>query len=80
MLRGSKMLSAFTDLHQGIHAQHGMAHLSQVVEQLFGILGADGLIGDHVGEVLNAVIDDLKGMALYGYENAPTIIEAEEGD
>ena len=30
-----------------------------------------------VGEVLNAVIDDLKGMALYGYENAPTIVEAE---
>ena len=30
-----------------------------------------------VGEVLNAVIDDLKGMTLYGYENAPTVIEAE---
>lgn len=31
-----------------------------------------------VGEVLNAVIADLKGMTLYGYENAPTVIEAEE--
>ena len=31
-----------------------------------------------VGEVLNAVIDDLKGMALYGYENAPTVIGAED--
>lgn len=33
-----------------------------------------------VGEVLNAVIDDLKGMTLYGYENTPTIIEAEDGE
>ena len=31
-----------------------------------------------VGEVLNAVIADLKGMTLYGYEDAPTVIEAEE--
>ena len=31
-----------------------------------------------VGDVLNAVIADLKGMTLYGYENAPTVIEAEE--
>lgn len=30
-----------------------------------------------VGDVLNAVIADLKGMTLYGYENAPTVIEAE---
>lgn len=33
-----------------------------------------------VGEVLNAVIADLKGMTLYGYENAPTVIEAEGVD
>ena len=30
-----------------------------------------------VGDVLNAVIADLKGMTLYGSENAPTVIEAE---
>lgn len=31
-----------------------------------------------IGEVLNAVIADLKGMTLYDYENAPTVIEAEQ--
>ncbi len=30
-----------------------------------------------VGDVLNAVIADLKGMTLYGYEHTPTVIEAE---
>lgn len=30
-----------------------------------------------VGDVLNAVIADLKGIGLYGYENAPTVIESE---
>ena len=40
---------------EGLHAQNGMADLGQVVQQLLGILGADGLVSDHVGEVLNTV-------------------------
>ena len=40
---------------EGLHAQNGVAVLGQVVQQLLGILGADGLVSDHVGEVLNTV-------------------------
>ena len=44
------------ELHvEGFHAQDGVAHLGQVAQQLLGILGADGLVSDHVGEVLNTV-------------------------
>ena len=32
-----------------------MTHFGQVVQQLLGILSADGLVSDHVGEVLNTV-------------------------
>ena len=44
------------ELHiEGFHAQHGMAHAAQEFHQLLGIVGADGLIGNHVGEVVHAV-------------------------
>ena len=49
-------LSAHADLHiEGLHAQDGVTGLGQEVQQLLGILGADGFISDHVGEVLNTV-------------------------
>ena len=40
---------------EGFEAQNGVADLGQVVQQFLGILGADGLVSDHVGEVLNTV-------------------------
>lgn len=52
-------------------------NIKAIIErQRYDDLAIDKLLT--VGEVLNAVIDDLKGMALYGYENAPTVIEAED--
>ena len=40
---------------EGFHAQNGVTDLAQELQQLLGILGADGLVCDHVGEVLNTV-------------------------
>ena len=40
---------------EGFHAQNGVAHFAQVLQQLLGVFLADGFIGDHIGEVLNAV-------------------------
>ena len=52
-------------------------NIKTIIErQRYDDLAIDKLLT--VGEVLNAVIDDLKGMALYGYENAPTVIGAED--
>lgn len=50
--------------------------ISSIIERQ----GYDDLVIDKlltVGDVLNAVIAELKGTAQYGYENAPTIIEAD---
>ncbi len=53
---GSRPLRDFIKLHvEGFHARDGVAYLAEVCDQLFGIFGADGLVGDHVGEVLDAV-------------------------
>ena len=44
------------ELHvEGFHAQNGVTHIAQVLQQSLGILGADGLVSDHIGEVLNTV-------------------------
>ena len=40
---------------EGFHAQDGVAYFAQELKQLLGVLGADGLVCDHVGEVLNTV-------------------------
>ncbi len=40
---------------EGFHTQDGVANFGQVLEELFGILGANCLVSDHVGEVLNTV-------------------------
>ena len=44
----------FMELQQRLQAQDGVVALGQPVQQLLGV-GGDGLIGDHVGEVLDAV-------------------------
>ena len=45
----------FTLHIEGFHAQNGVTYLAQELQQLLGILGADGLVCDHVGEVLHTV-------------------------
>ena len=51
--KGSGFLS---NLHiEGFHTQDGVADSAQELQQLLGILGADGFVSDHVGEVLNTV-------------------------
>lgn len=53
------------------------------IKFLIELQGYDDLSIDRyltVGEVLNAVIDDLRGTALNGYENTPTVIEEEDED
>ncbi len=46
----------YGELHiEGLHAQNRMANLGQECQQLLGILGADGFVSDHVGEVVNTV-------------------------
>ena len=42
--------AAFLGLHQGIHAQDGVALLSEEAHQGLGILG-DGFVADHVAEL-----------------------------
>ena len=54
-------------------------NIKTIIErQRYDDLAIDKLLT--VGDVLNAVIADLKGMTPYGYENAPTVIEAEGVD
>ena len=40
---------------EGFHGQNRVTDLSQIVHQRLGIFGADGFIGNHVGEVVHAV-------------------------
>ena len=58
----------FIKLHvEGFHAQNGVANFGQVLEKLFGILGADALVSDHVGEVLNTVQFQSNSIPLFAY-------------
>ena len=53
---GSRPLRDFIKLHvEGFHARDGVVYFARELEQLLGIHGAGGLVGDHVGEVFDAV-------------------------